>query len=186
MKDAEIVELYWKRSENAIEETKTQFHAYLMKIAMQILGNEEDAKECANDTYLAAWNSMPPNRPERLSAYLGKIMRQTAIDLWRRQNREKRKGSEYALSLEELDEVLSDHHTPEQELDGTLLEQAIGRFLKDLPAKERNLFLGRYYYCDPLKEVAAYCGMKEAKAKSTLFRTRKKLKGFLEKEGFTL
>ncbi len=186
MKDAEIVELYWSRNENAIAETKLQFHAYLMKIAMQILGNEEDAKECINDAYLAAWNSMPPNRPEKLSTYLGRLMRQTAIDHWRRKNRQKRKGSEYALSLEELDDLLSDNKTPEQELDGALLEQAIGRFLKELPAQERNLFLGRYYYCDPIKEVAAYCGMKEAKAKSMLFRTRKRLKGFLEKEGFTL
>lgn len=80
MKDAEIVELYWSRNENAIAETKLQFHAYLMKIAMQILGNEEDAKECVNDAYLAAWNSMPPNRPEKLSTYLGRLMRQTAID----------------------------------------------------------------------------------------------------------
>ena len=186
MKDAQIVELYWNRSEEAIAETKERYHGYLMKIARQILGNEEDAEECVNDTYLAAWNSMPDHRPEMLSTYLGKITRQTAIDLWRKKNRQKRASSEYALSLEELEDMFSGGSTPEKELDAAILTQAINRFLRTLPADARNLFLGRYYYCDPLKEVAAYCGMKEAKAKSTLFRIRKNLKSFLEKEGFTL
>lgn len=186
MKDAQIVELYWSRSEDAIAVTKERYQGYLMKIAMQILENEEDAEECVNDTYLAAWNSMPDHRPETLSTYLGKITRQTAIDLWRRKNRQKRANSEYTLSLEELEEVLPGGSTPEKELDATLLSQAINRFLRTLPAETRRLFLGRYFYCDPLKEVASYCGMKEAKAKSTLFRTRKNLKRFLEKEGFTL
>ena len=90
MKDAQIVELYWSRSEDAIAVTKERYQGYLMKIAMQILENEEDAEECVNDTYLAAWNSMPDRRPETLSTYLGKITRQTAIDLWRRKNRQKR------------------------------------------------------------------------------------------------
>ena len=183
MTDAEIVELYFQRDERAIQETMNRYHRYLMKVALQILGDEQDAEECVNDAYLTAWNSMPDYRPEVLSAYLIKIARQKSIDRLRYRQRQKRQGAEYAVSLEELGDVIEDPTSAVSESDDNLLKEAIARFLKDLPADARHLFLGRYFYFDSLKDVASYCGMSESKAKSMLYRMRRKLKKFLKKEG---
>ena len=184
MKDSEIVALYWERKETAIEQTQQKYGAYLSKIACNILTNLEDSRECVNDTYLKAWNSMPPHRPEVLSTYLGKITRQLAIDVFRRKRSAKRSASEYALSLEELGDSFAGGETPDLALDAKLLEAAINRFLRTLSKDARNAFLGRYYFFDSLKDVAGYCGMSESKAKSMLYRTRQSLKAYLVKEGF--
>lgn len=183
MQEAELLEMYQNRDERAIEETMKRFRNYLMKIAMQILGNEQDAEECVNDTYLAAWDTLSEKSPEMLSAYLGKIVRQKAIDRLRTRRRIKRQGTEYAASLEELSEVVAGGTMPEQEAEAELLRQLIVRFVKTLPEDARTLFVGRYFYFDSLKETAAYSGMSESKAKSMLHRTRRKLKKFLTKEG---
>ena len=168
MKDDQIVKLYWDRNEDAIHQTQMKYGSYLAKVAYNILADYEDSQECVNDTYLAAWNSMPANRPNVLSTYLSKITRQITIDLFRKKNRLKRYASEYAISLDELGDSFSDSTTPEQELDTKLLIEAINRFLRTLPNDDRNTFIGRYYFFDSLKEVAAYCGMSESKAKSML------------------
>ena len=184
MKDAEIVDLYWERNEVAIQQTQQKYGAYLSKIAYNILSEVEDSKECVNDTYLKAWNSMPTHRPSVLSTYLGKIARQLSIDMFRKKNSTKRYASEYAISLDELGDSFSDGSTPEQMFDAKLLDEAINRFLRTLPDDARNTFIGRYYFFDSLKDVARYCGMSEAKAKSMLYRTRQSLKAYLVKEGF--
>lgn len=184
MKDDQIVELYWERNEDAIRQTQRKYGAYLSKVAYNILSDFEDSKECANDTYLAAWNSMPTNRPSILSTYLGKIARQIAIDVFRKRNTVKRYASEYAVSLDELGDSFSSGTTPEQELDAKLLDEAINRFVRELPDDARNTFIGRYYFFDSLKNVAAYCSMTESRAKSLLYRTRQSLKAYLAKEGF--
>ena len=186
MNDAEIVSLYWDRNEDAIQQTQQKFGAYLSKISYNILADFEDSIECVNDTYLKAWNSMPDHKPSVLSTYLGKITRQLSIDIYRKKNSAKRYASEYAVSLDELGDSFSDGTTPEQILDTKLLDDAINRFLYTLSDEERNTFIGRYYFFDPLKNVAAYCGMSEAKAKSMLYRTRQSLKAHLVKEGFDL
>ena len=186
MKDAEIVDLYWERNEVAIQQTQQKYGAYLSKVAYNILSDFEDSKECVNDTYLKAWTSMPPHRPSILSTYLGKIARQLSIDVFRKKNGAKRYASEYAVSLEELGDSFSDGSTPEHSFDAKLLDEAINRFLRTLPEDARNTFIGRYYFFDSLKDVAAYCGMSEAKAKSMLYRTRQGLKVYLVKEGFDL
>ena len=186
MEDAEIVELYWARNEDAIAETKTKYGAYLQKVAYNILADIEDSQECVSDTLLAAWRSMPDNRPNVLRTYLGKITRQVSIDLFRRRSRMKRYASEYAVSLEELGDSFTDGRTAETELDGKLLAEAVNRFLRSLPEDARNIFIGRYYFFDPLKDVVRYCGMSESKCKSMLYRTRQSLKAWLEKEGFDL
>ena len=186
MKDAEIVALYWERNEVAIQQTQQKYGAYLSKVAYNILSDFEDSKECVNDTYLKAWNSMPPQRPAVLSTYLGKITRQLAIDVFRKKHSAKRYASQYALSLEELGDSFSGGTTPEQALDVGKLDEAISRFLRTLPADARNTFIGRYYFFDSLKDVARYCGMSEARAKSLLYRTRQSLKAYLVKEGFDL
>ena len=184
MRDDEIVTLYWKRDERAIQETKTEYGKYLFKIANNILSDFEDSRESVNDTYLAAWNSMPPQRPSVLSTYLGKLTRRISIDIFRKKNREKRRASEYALSLDELQECISGGHMPEEEVEVKLLAKAINEFLRMQPEEARNLFVGRYYFLDSLKDVARYCGVSESKAKTMLFRTRCNLKTHLEKEGF--
>lgn len=186
MEDETIVSLYWDRDERAIAETETKYDRYLTKIAYNILNNHEDSRESVNDTYLAAWNSMPPHKPSVLSTYLAKITRRLSIDIFRGRNRQKRQGSEYALSLNELGDCVSGGNTTEEIVNVKLLADAIGIYLRTLPEEARNAFIGRYYFLDPLKEVAAYCGMTESKAKSLLYRTRLGLKEYLTKEGFEL
>ena len=186
MEDEKIVALYWQRSEDAIRETAKKYETYLTKIARNILSDPEDCGECVNDTYLAAWNSMPEHRPGVLSTYLGKITRQIAIDRFRKRNSAKRQASEYTLSLDELEDTFVDNETPEQALDAKLLDAAIDGFVRSLPEEARRVFIGRYYFFDSVKTVAGYCGISEAKAKSILYRARLKLKEHLEKEGFIL
>ena len=186
MEDAEIVELYWARDEDAITQTKTKYGAYLNRVAYNILSDLEDSQECVSDTLLAAWRSMPDNRPKNLRTYLGKITRQVSIDLYRRRNRMKRYASEYAISLEELGDSFTDGRTPEDELNARLLTETVNRFLRTLPDEARNTFIGRYYFFDSVKNVARYCGMSESKCKSILYRTRQRLKVYLQKEGFDL
>ena len=186
MQDEAIVGMYWQRDENAIQETERKYGRYLSKIAYHVLADLEDSKESVNDTYLKAWNSMPPHRPEVLSAYLGRITRQLSIDMFRGRNRKKRQASEYALSLSELEDCVSGKDATEQDVNLHLLSEAIGAYLRTLTPEARNTFVGRYYYMDSLKEVAAYFGMSESKAKSMLYRTRQGLKAYLEQEGFVV
>ncbi len=184
MEDAQIVSLYWDRDEAAIRETETKYGRYLTKIACNILNDVEDSRESVNDTYLAAWDSIPPHRPGILSAYLAKLTRRISIDRFRYRTRDKRMGSEYALSLEELEDCVSGGDTTQEAVNEKLLADAIGIYLRLLPENARTAFVGRYYFLDPLKEVAAYCGMSESKAKSLLYRTRVGLKEYLRKEGY--
>ncbi len=184
MKDSEIVNLYWKRNEEAIRQTQQKYGAYLSKVAYNILSDFEDSKECVNDTYLAAWKSMPPHRPDVLSTYLGKITRQLSIDVFRKKKSAKRYASEYAISLDELGDTFSDGTTPENVFDGKMLDAAINRFICALPDDVQRAFVGRYFFLDSLKDIAGYCGMKEGKLKSLLYRTRQQLKSYLVKEGF--
>ncbi|MBQ4600255.1 MAG: sigma-70 family RNA polymerase sigma factor [Oscillospiraceae bacterium] len=186
MEDAMIVSLYWQRDEAAIAHTQEKYDAYLHKIAYNVLNDSEDSRESVNDTYLAAWNSMPPHKPEILSTYLGKLTRRISIDLFRKRTRLKRGASEYTLSLSELADCIPGGATPESELELKQLGQTISAFLRTLSADARNTFIGRYYYMDPLKEVARYCGMSESKAKTLLYRTRQALRTYLEKEGYFL
>lgn len=184
MEDAQIVSLYWDRDESAIRETETKYGRYLTKIACNILNDVEDSRESVNDTYLAAWDSIPPHRPGILSAYLAKLTRRISIDRFRYRTRDKRMGAEYALSLEELGDCVCGGDTTQEAVNEKLLADAIGIYLRLLPEDARTAFVGRYYFLDPLKEVAAYCGMSESKAKSLLYRTRVGLKEYLQKEGY--
>lgn len=184
MTDEKIVELYWKRDESAIDATSKKYRPYLTKIAYNILGNNEDVNESINDTYLAAWNSIPPNRPKTLSVYLGKLTRRISIDIFRKKNRNKRKASEYALSLSELANIASDAPSPHEKVENELLSKKISEFLKSQKSIERNVFIGRYYYFDSVKEIARYCNLTESNVKTILHRTRQSLKKHLKKEGY--
>lgn len=183
MEDSQIVSLYWQRDEVAIDHTEKKYGQYLTTIAYNILADREDSHESVNDTYLAAWNSMPPQKPQVLSTYLGKLTRRISIDLFRKRTSQKRGGSEYALSLEELGDCIGSNST-EEALDVQLLSQAIAGFLQTVSPEARNVFLCRYYYLDPVKKIAGYCGISEAKVKILLHRTRQGLWDYLQKEGF--
>ncbi len=184
MTDERIVELYWNRDESAVAETQSKYGRYLTKIAYNILTDMEDSLESVNDTYMHAWKSIPPHRPSVLASYLAKITRRVAIDILRRKSRDKRIPSEYTFSLSELEECISDTKQVEQQIEAEELGKAIGAYLKTISADARRLFVGRYFYLDSLKDVARYCGMSEAKAKSMLYRTRCGLKAYLEQEGY--
>jgi len=186
MEDEQIVALYWERNERAISETEAKYDRYLQKIANNILNNLDDSRESVNDTYLAAWESMPPHRPSVLSAYLAKLTRRISIDLFRYRMRAKRQASEYAVSLEELSDCVSGGNTPEEIVNAKALADAIGVYLRTQSQQTQAAFLGRYYFLDPVKEIAAYLGITESKVKTLLHRTRLGLKEYLEKEGFCL
>lgn len=186
MEDEAIVSLYWDRDERAIAETEEKYDRYLTKIAYNILNDQEDSRESVNDTYLAAWDSMPPHRPGILSAYLAKLTRRISIDRFRYRTRDKRMGSEYAVSLSELGDCVSGGNTTEEIVNVKLLADSIGIFLRLQSKEARTAFIARYYFLDPVKEIARSSGMSESKVKSLLHRTRIALKKYLEEEGFNL
>lgn len=186
MEDNAIVRLYWNRDEDAIRQTQGKYSRYLTTIAKHLLANEEDAWEVLNDTYLRAWNSIPPNRPAVLSTYLGKITRELAIDRLRRKNSVKRAGGEYACSLSELAECVSGGDFTLEQAEERRLIESINAWLGSVSPEARTMFIGRYFYADSLREIARYHGVSESKVKSTLFRARKHLKAYLEHEGFSL
>ncbi len=186
MQDDEIIRLYFKRNETAISATEAAYGKYLLKIAYNILANTEDCKECVNDTYLKAWNSIPPHKPAVLSAYLGKITRENAIDIYRKQSRNKRKPSEYAFALDELSECVSGNESTESRVDARMLGKEISRYLHSLTDEKQRIFVMRYYRCDSVKDIAAKLNVSESKVKTMLHRIRKGLKKHLIKEGFEL
>ena len=169
MEDQNIIALYWARSETAISETAQKYGGYCFSIAKNILTNHEDAEESVNDTYLTAWNVMPPRRPSILATFLGKITRRLAIDRWRYRNAYKRGGGEVTLALDELEDCASQDS----------LEKAMDR--KEL-AVAFNSSLSRYWYLDPIADIAEHFGFSVSKVTSMLRRTRGRLRQALEKE----
>ncbi len=182
MEDKAIVALYFQRNTDAIRQSAERYGNYCKAIARNILQNEQDEEECVNDALLSAWNSIPPNRPENLGAYLGKLTRGKAIDRWRSLRREKRGGSSVTLALEEIAEVIPAGGGPEQELFRKELTRAIHRFLDSLGETERNVFLCRYWYFEEIGGICASFNFSRSKVESMLHRTREKLKRFLQKE----
>ena len=186
MEDGQIIELYWSRSERAIAETDARYGKYCYAIAYNILSSTEDSAECVNDTWLSAWNAMPPHRPGRLSLFLGKLTRNLAFNRYRRLRAQKRGGGQFELVLEELAECVSGAEDVEQELDRIALTEAINAFLDGLTPKQRALFLRRYWHGAPVGEIARLTGMTEGNVSVTLHRLRKRLKEHLIKGGFTV
>lgn len=183
MEDAHIVDLYWARSETAIDATSEKYGKYCYAIAHNILTSAEDADESVNDTYLAAWNSMPPQRPSVLSSFLGKITRRISIDKWRARNAEKRGGGEIILALDELSDCVPFGTNVEQVIEAAELGKAIDRFVMALPLMERRVFICRYWYLDPIASICQRFGFSQSKVKVMLHRTRNSLRNYLEKEG---
>ena len=183
MEDEHIVALYWDRSENAIAETASKYGKYCYSIAYNILANHNDAEESVNDTYLGAWNSMPPHKPAILSTFLGKITRRIAIKKWQKGHAAKRGGGEIVLALEELEECIPAYKSVEQEIEAAELGKVIDKFVMLLPLTERNIFICRYWYMDTIFDICQQFGFSQSKVKSMLHRTRKKLQVYLKKEG---
>ena len=185
MEDGKIVELYWERNETAIAETEKKYGKYCHSIAYNVIRSDEDAEECVNDTYVRAWNSMPPQRPERLSCFLGKITRNLALDRYFFDHAKKRTRST-DLILDEIEECIPDPDTATSLVDEIARKDAINGFLGSLPQKNRMVFLRRYWYLSPIKEIAADYDMTEANVKVVLHRTRQAFKTYLEKEGIEI
>lgn len=186
MDDHQIIDLYWNRSQEALTATAEKYGRYCQAIACRILGSREDGEECVNDAYLRAWNAIPPQRPDSLQAYLGAITRNLSLDRYRSAGAEKRGAGQAALVLEELRDCVPAPGASGQLDEALALRDALNRFLEALAPQTRIVFLRRYWYFLPIREIAASCGMSEGKAKMVLLRTRRKLKAYLEKEGISL
>lgn len=186
MDDQQIIALYWARSEAAIPATADKYGSYCHAIAYRILHNREDSEECVNDTWLHAWNAMPPHRPSRLSTFLGKITRNLSLHRWERSAAQKRGSGQVPLALEELEECVPLAPGVSQTAEELALAECLERFLSDLPADTRRIFLRRYWYLSSVKEIAQDFGMGQSAVKMRLARTRDKLKQFLEQEGISL
>ena len=182
MEDSQIVALYFRRSEQAIQETDNKYGHYCFQIANGILFNPEDGEECVSDTYMTAWKSIPPNRPIHLAPFLGKITRHIALDRWRRRFSQKRGGGEVALALEELEDCLPGKDSPEEHLRRKVFQEGLNRFLGKLPEQERMIFVCRYWYLRSVKEISEKTCLSESNVKTRLFRTRNKLRTFLAEE----
>ncbi|MGN0505332.1 MAG: RNA polymerase sigma factor [Lachnospiraceae bacterium] len=182
MEDDKIVELYWVRSEEAIPATSQKYGAYLSTIARNILESREDTEECLNDTYLHAWNSMPPKRPALLKAFLGKMIRNISFNRYKHNHAGKRGGGETALILEELTDCVSGREDVEQEMDRRELVTAINAFLAALPSVKRRMFVCRYWYADSISAIARQFDTTEGSVAMTLSRLRKQLKEYLTEQ----
>ncbi|MBR3150361.1 MAG: sigma-70 family RNA polymerase sigma factor [Erysipelotrichaceae bacterium] len=186
MEDVEIVELYWQRNEEAIRESDRKYGKYCFKIAHNVLFDRSDSEECVSDTWIKAWGSMPPNRPERRGAYLGRITRNLALNMYEKLTADKRGSGETAVALDELSEVIGRESDVEANVDLTLLKDSINAFLRRLDKETRIIFVRRYYYLATVKEIAAGMHLSDSKVKMTLLRTREKLRVWLQEEGYEI
>ena len=183
MEDSAIVALYWARDEQALTESSAKFGAYCRKIALNLLGDLSDAEEVENDTWMAAWNSMPENRPARLAPYLGRITRNLALDRRDKAMAQKQGGGQTELLLEELEGCLAGPERVEHAVDAAETARMISAFLRRQPEPARGIFIRRYWYCDSMADIGARYAMPEGRVRVILHRTRSKLKKELTAQG---
>ena len=183
MSDGEIIELYFRRDERAISETDAKYGKYLFSVAYNIVHDRLDCEECLNDTYLDAWNTIPPERPAVLKAFLAIIMRRRAIDRYKAEKRKKRIPSELTVSLSELEFALSDD-TPQIELEAEELSRIISDFVRSLPERRAYIFMSRYYAARPIREIANKLCVSESTVNKELALIRQSLRKMLESEGY--
>lgn len=186
MKDDEILNLYFERDEAAITATAEKYGKYCLRVSYNILGNKEDAEECVNNAYLNAWESIPPQRPNNLATYLGKITRNLSINRYNAYNTEKRGKGAMELALAELNECIPDKSSVEESIAESELTRIINEFLLSEPEHKRNIFIRRYWYVYSIKDIAASYNMSESKVATLLMRMRNELKAHLEKEDIKL
>ena len=183
MQDAQIVELYWNRDERAITESDIHYGAYCRRIAASILPSKEDAEECVNDTWHRTWNCVPPQRPNSLAAFFGRIIRNLSISRFRANRAQKRFGG-LSVLLSELDECVPSNESVEREIEGKLLAEVVDSWLAGLLPDDRVLFLRRYWFGDAVNALAKECGATQNQMAQRMLRLRKDLKSKLEQEGF--
>lgn len=184
MEDSRIVELYWQKNADAIKETDSKYGAYCFAIADNILHSKEDAEECVNDTWLNAWNAIPPQKPTKLQMFLAKITRNLSLNRFYARSAQKRGGGEITLVLEELSECLAGGSDVVNEYEAKELGQYIRSFVRSLPARDGNVFVRRYFFTETIAAIAKKYGVTESNVAVILSRTRAKLKNHLIKEGF--
>ncbi len=183
MNDRDIVGMFLDRNEDAVAESKKRYGDYCVYIANNVLHDSEDAKECLNDALFAAWRSIPPNKPENLKTYLGKLIHETAIDRWRKNNRQKRIRSDIVGPLEEIEEIVKGADIDEK-LEEAELSREISRYLLSVDETKRKVFIRRYWYYDSVENICQRYGLGKSKVLMTLKRTRDGLARHLKKEGF--
>lgn len=183
MDDQTIVSLYWARSDRAIAETQVKYGPYCARIARNILEDPGDSEETVSDTWLAAWNAIPPDRPGALAPYLGRITRNLSLNRLKARRADKRGGGALPLSLEELDGCIPASSRLEEGVEARELGEKISDFLRREPRDARKMFVLRYFYCESVADIAKRLGCGESKVKSALARTRDRLRRFLEEEG---
>ena len=184
MEDNRIVQLYWERNPSAINETANKYGNYCTSIAKNILRNVEEVEECVNDTYLKAWNAIPPHKPSMLSTFLGKITRNLAFNKYKYNHADKRCGNEFVIILGELNECVSGNDNVEEEIEYKELVNIINSFLGNLSKEQRSIFVCRYWYGDSISQIAKQFQMKENTVSMTLNRIRKRLKMYLSERGY--
>lgn len=185
LRDGEIIDLYWSRDERAIKETDTKYGAFLLSVAHNILRDAQDCEECLSDTYLGAWNAMPPARPTALQAFLATIMRRTAIDCYKTRKRQKRVDSELTVSLSEVEEFLSDRGDEAEET-ARELGRIISEYVQSLSDRRMYIFMSRYYTARPIAEIAERLGCSASTVHKEISAIKRGLREKLEKEGYTL
>ena len=184
MDDLQIIELFFERSEDAVRETEAKYGRLCFRIAQNILGRDADAEECVNDAYLSLWNAIPPQKPDDLAAYVSKIVRNISLKRLRFNSAMKR-NIQAEVSLNELESILPDSMA-ESGMDNRQLGELISAFLWREPESSRNVFIRKYFFFDPIQDIAARYAFSESKVKSMLFHTRKRLRNYLSKEGYEL
>lgn len=184
MNDSDIVKMYFERNGDAIEATSKKYGGYFRTVAQNVLGMAEDAEECVSDTYLKLWNSIPPNRPDSLKSYGGKIARHLAFDRYQKDRAKKRGAGETEFVLYELEGILTESNTVEQEIDRKELAKAIDDFVRKLPIRDKDMFLCRYWYAYAVGDIAVRHGKSSNYVSVKLSRIRVKLKHYLTERGF--
>ena len=182
LEDSKIIELYWSRSEDAIHESDNKYGKYLTKIAMNILKNNEDTQECINYTYLQTWNSIPETKPNSMRSFLGCITRNLSFDMYKKQRAKKRGNGEVEVVLEELEGCIHGGPDVEETMEENEVAKLISKFLRKQSRHNRVIFVRRYWYCDSIEDIEERFAISKSNVLSSLFRTRKALKVFLEKE----
>jgi len=183
MEDSQIIKLYWDRDETAIRESDAAHGAYCHAVAMNILSNREDSEECVSDTWLRAWNVIPPQKPDRLRSFFARITRNLAIDRYRKRMAEKR-NENMSTVIDELEGVLSSTESVESEMDRHELTQSLNRFLASLSVRDRQIFIRRYFWCEDTEKISRDMGLKQNSLNVILHRTRSRLRAHLTKEGW--
>lgn len=186
MDDRQIIELYFDRDERAIAESENKYGKYCFCIANNILSNVQDSEECVNDTYNKVWNAIPPQNPNSLKLFLAKIVRNLAFDKIKSQTCQKRGGGELMLALDEVSEIISDNSNIEDELESKAFMQTVNAFLRTVSERECNIFIRRYFFLDPIDDIAKRYHISAVNTSKILSRTRARLREYLKKEGYSI